>query len=371
MKILIIHYSEITSPGGVHKTIRETARNLSKKGHEVSVLQGNPLQYLDQEIYEGFKIIRVKSKIAERLYGLSPEICMNLNKIIKNLNPDLIHVHGYHTVYSIGVILTLKLIKSDIPIIFSPHYGVFSHDTFAGKYLWNIHNLIGKYIVKFSDIIIATSNFESRNINNDLNVSNNKIIVIPHGVDTIDIKNKKKNKNTINLLYVGYLLELKGVQHIIETLHELISEKNAGVYLTVIGEGPYENDLRKLANRLNVSEFINWKGFMQQSEVLDYYKNSDIFLLLSQSENYGIVVPEALSMGTPVIVTKRTSLKEFLNEPGCFGVSYPPDFREVADLIIRIYENNQEVGSLSRKIMTWDKVTDDYEKVYNQLLKRL
>jgi len=199
MRVLLVNYMETTAPGGINKVAREIAKNLSKKGHDVVVLQENPLKYQDQEDYEGFKIIRVKSYIAKYLYGLSPEICMNLNKIIKNLNPDLIHVHGYHTVYSIGVILTLKLIKSDIPIIFNPHYGVFAHDTFAGKYLWNIYNLIGKHIVKFSDIIIAASNFESQNINNDLNVPNNKIIVIPHGVDTIDIKKKeKKDKDTIN-----------------------------------------------------------------------------------------------------------------------------------------------------------------------------
>ena len=102
---------------------------------------------------------------------------------------------------------------------------------------------------------------------------------------------------------------------------------------------------------------------------MSYYKKSDIFLLLSQSENYGIVVPEALTMGTPVIVTKRTALNEFLNEPGCFGVDYPPDPKEVANLILKIYKSDIKVGPFTKKIRTWNEVALDYEQLYLRFIK--
>ena len=107
-----------------------------------------------------------------------------------------------------------------------------------------------------------------------------------------------------------------------------------------------------------------WKNFAPHDEILDEMERSDIFLLLSKSEGYGIVVAEALAMGTPSIVTNGTALEEFTNENGCFGVNFPPDPDEVADLILDINKNHVKTGPFVKKIRTWDKITEDYEKLY-------
>lgn len=373
MRILMINYSEVTFPGGVHKTIKEVAKNLSEKGHEVTVLQGNPRNLPETEIYDGFTIIRVKSKIAEYLYDFSPEIYFFLKKHFKELNPDIVHVHGYHTLFSPETIYSIKRISPETPIIFSPHFDIFSHDKFAGKYLWDHYNkIVGRKFCKYLPMIFVASNFERNNVHRILNVPKEKIRVIAHGVDHIDITRNKKKKKVINLLFVGYLLELKGVQYIIEAIAELVNKFEVKVHLRIVGEGPYTKELKKLAEYLNVNQFIKWEGFVQPSQnekLMEFYKNSDIFLLLSQSENYGIVVSEALSMGTPVIVTKRTALTEFLEERGCFGVDYPPDPKKVADLIFKIYENDVQVGPFSKKIRGWNEVTEDYETIYLNLFR--
>lgn len=361
---------ETTAPGGINKVVREIAKNLSKT-HEITVIQPNPFDLPAKEVYNGFQIIRIKSRYGKYIYDLNPEIYFYLKNNLKILNPDIIHVHGYHTLFSFEVIYTIKRTIPNVPIIISPHYGIFSHDTIAGKYLWNIHNLIGRKILKYSDTILAASNFEARNLNVDLNISKYKITIISHGVDNIDLKNKKDNKSPIKLLYVGYLLELKGVQYILETLKEL-KKRNVEAHLTIIGEGPYEKNLKKLANKLNLNGLIKWQGFIhdkQNNELLKYFKESDIFLLLSKSENYGIVVAESLAMGTPVIVTKRTALVEFLDESGCYGVDFPPVPIEVANLILEICEKNIAIDENSTKIRNWSKVSINYEKMYLNLLR--
>ncbi|MDP2836334.1 MAG: glycosyltransferase family 4 protein [Methanobacteriaceae archaeon] len=370
MNILLINYMETTAPGGINKVVREIAKNLSKT-HEITVIQPNPFDLPAKEVYNGFQIIRIKSRYGKYIYDLNPEIYFYLKNNLKILNPDIIHVHGYHTLFSFEVIYTIKRTIPNVPIIISPHYGIFSHDTIAGKYLWNIHNLIGRKILKYSDTILAASNFEARNLNVDLNISKYKITIISHGVDNIDLKNKKDNKSPIKLLYVGYLLELKGVQYILETLKEL-KKRNVEAHLTIIGEGPYEKNLKKLANKLNLNGLIKWQGFIhdkQNNELLKYFKESDIFLLLSKSENYGIVVAESLAMGTPVIVTKRTALVEFLDESGCYGVDFPPVPIEVANLILEICEKNIAIDENSTKIRNWSKVSINYEKMYLNLLR--
>jgi len=371
MKILLVNYMETTAPGGINKNVREIAKNLSERSHEVIVLQANSFNLLEEEFYDGYKIIRIKSRFSA-LHEINPEMCLYLKNNLKNLNPDIIHIHGYHTLLSITILYLIKNINSKVPIIFSPHFGGFSHDSFAGKHFWDIYNFFGKKFIRIPDMIISASYFEANNIKNVLSVPEDKIRIIPHGVDNIDLTKNKQNEGVINLLYVGYLLELKGIQYALEAIHELVYERNVNVSFKVVGEGSYEYELKKMADKLNLNDFISWEKFVHHSQInklLEYYKKSDIFLLLSQSENYGIVVPEALTMGTPVIVTKRTALNEFLNEPGCFGVEYPPDPKEVADLIIKIHENDVKVGPFSEKIRTWDRIAEDYEKAYYELIK--
>jgi glycogen synthase len=92
-----------------------------------------------------------------------------------------------------------------------------------------------------------------------------------------------------------------------------------------------------------------------------------IFLLLSRSENYGIAVSEALSMSVPCIVAKTTPLREFLNEPGCFGKDYPPDPHAPAQSIPKVHSGNAKTGPLTDKIKTWDRIAQDYERTYNEV----
>jgi glycosyltransferase involved in cell wall biosynthesis len=360
---------ETTASGGINKAVAEIGEILSNQGHEVVVLQPNPLNLPAEEVYKNFKIIRVKSKIGDFFYGISPEIYFYLKKHFKKLNPDFIHVHGYGSLFSLEVIYIIKKNYPRIQIVFSPHFGKYSHDTFAGRYLWSIYNqLIGKKAMQFSNKIIAASEFEANNIINILGVSKEKVEVIPHGINIEDFKKKKRNSNTIRLLSAGYLLKLKGVQYVIKSLHEIIYTMNIKAELTIVGEGPYEKKLKKLAIKSKVDEFINWRGFFPQNELLNEFKKNDIFFLLSESENYGIVVAEALACGTPAIVTRRTALEEFIKEPGCFGVDYPPDPEEVAKLVLKIINSNIKVGPFSKKIRTWDKVVEDYERIYSNLL---
>jgi len=361
--------ADVLSPGGIYKVIREIAKNLSKRGHEVIVLQLNSLNRPNEEYRDGFKIIRVNSK---HFYGLSLGMYSYLKKHFNELNPDIVHVHGYHNLLSPEIIYIIRKMNHNVPIIFTPHYDPLNHSTILGKMLGWIHDkTIGKSFLKLPDHIISVSNFEANNLRRMFNVSQERITVIPHGVDFINTKKKRKNKSNITLLYVGYLHEYKGVQYIIKALHELIYSLDfKNIKLRIVGEGPEKRNLLLLSKKLKVDEFIEWIPFLPHEKVLEEMKRVDIFLLLSKSEGYGIVVAEALAMGTPTIVTKGTALEEFTKEPGCFGIDYPPDPKEVAKLILKIVSSDVRVGPFSRKIRTWDKVARDYESMYNLILRR-
>lgn len=375
-----MNWTETTAPGGINKTVEEIAKNLSRRSHEVIVLQSNPSNLPEEELYEGFRITRVESKFENYLYGLNPEICFYLKNNIKRLNPDLIHIHGYHSLFSIGSIYTLKNMGLKVPMVFSPHLDIY-RTTLAGKYLWNVYKLFGKFAFKSSDAIVSPSNFEAQKLVDDFGINKDEISIIPHGVNLMDDdeergqnKDKEKSPNedkSCNLLYSGHLIKRKGVSYIIESLNYLIHELNLkNVTLTIVGEGPEESSLENLSSDLKLDDNIVWKSFLSNEDYLKEIRNSDILLLLSNSEAFGITVAEALAMGTPCIVTKISALSEFTNEPGCFGVEYPPDPREVAETVLDIYQNDVKVGPLTSKIRTWDEISLDYEKLYLDLLEK-
>ncbi|MEL7665488.1 MAG: glycosyltransferase family 4 protein [Methanosarcina mazei] len=368
MKVLMINYMETTAPGGINKTVREIARNMSKMGHEIIVVQSNPLNLDNEEIYENFKIIRIPSICKNYLMGINPELHSYLKNYQDRIAPDVVHIHGVHSLLSFQCILIIKYLNDRLPIIFSPHLDV-AKSTLAGNYLWNIYTQIGVRIFKSVTHITSCSNFEANNIAHMFDVSPDKISIIPHGVDSIDLIKPCNVTHNIRLVYSGYLIKRKNVDYLLSGLNSLIYDYGVEkVLLTIIGEGPEKKTLLKMANRLKLTEHVIFKPFLPRDELIQEIKGSDIFLLLSESEAYGIVVAEALSQGTPCIVSNSTALNEFTNEIGCYGIDCPSDSRKLAQLILDIYEKKLKVGPLSNKIRTWDKVAEDYELLYNMML---
>ena len=377
---------ETTHPGGINKVVKELGKNLSKMGHEIVVLQPNPANLPDEEMFEGFKIIRISSPGDKYFYGLSIGIYKYLKKNLNDINPDIIHVNGYHTLQSIEVIHTIKNINPNIPLIFSPYLDVVP-GTLAGKYFSNIHNYFGKKAIDKCDYLTSSSEFEADHTLKLFNVNPDNLMVIPLGVDvldhaenidgidlSIDIRGIDKSKDIdaeqkINLLYAGHLITRKGVDFILKGLYSLVHDLNVkNVVLTIVGEGPESKNLKNLTRNLKLDEHVEWMSFLSRDELIKSIKESDIFLLLSRSEAYGISVAEALALGTPCIITERSALKEFSTEPGCFVVNYPPDPSEVANKILDVYRNDVTIGPFTEKIRPWNEVSEDYEKLYESML---
>lgn len=366
MNILFITYTEITSPGGISNTILELAGNLSKMGHSVTVLQPNPCDLPAEELFSGFKIIRVKSRSEKWLYGFNMELLLYLVRHVRYIDPAIVHVHGYHSLLSLETICFLRSKKYDT--VFSPHYMPAGHNTYAGKYLWKLYNLAGKKCLKNIDKVLCASQYECDSVINDLGVPKSKITIIYHGVDHIQDKPARKKENCTRLLFVGSLIELKGVQYILKAVHEMKFTFHRNVMLNIVGSGGYKNKLLRLSSELNIADCVIWYSNLSHDELDWQYLDADVFLLLSGSENYGIVVVESLSVGTPAIVSNNTAIKEFTTINGCFGADYPPDPKKVAELIIRIVDNGAIVDQHSGHLHTWEEISKLYENIFSEII---
>lgn len=357
---------ETTAPGGINKVVSEIGEHLTKWGHEVTVLQPNPLNLQSQELFRNFHIVRHNSAVGRIFHELDPRLHFSLRAILSQTTPDIVHVHGYGTLFSFEILQLLK--GENYPIVYSPHFDIESHNSFAGRHLWAIFNrYVGNSNFKIADKILCASKFESENVKGIFGVNEKRVEIVAHGVDHIHITPRNK-KDHIDLVYFGYLFELKGVQYILYAVNRLKNKLGVDVILTIIGEGNYKPHLQALAKKMKIEDSIKWFSFLTEDELREKLEAADIFLLLSRSENYGIAVAEALSMGIPCVVAKTTALREFLDEPGCFGIDYPPDQNELAQLIVKVHNNTKKTGHLTDKIRTWDEIARHYERIYVQTI---
>src|SRR5665647_1932030 len=121
MKLLLINYMETTAPGGINRAVREIGAEMVHQGHDVTVLQANPMNLPAEEMYNGFKIIRVKSRVASFLYDLNPALYFYLSKNFTRLDPDVVHVHGFHSLLSAEAIYFVRRMDASVPLVFSYH----------------------------------------------------------------------------------------------------------------------------------------------------------------------------------------------------------------------------------------------------------
>jgi len=374
MRILIVNYLESLEPGGINKAVRRISYYLSLMGN--SVLVFNPARRRGEElssttINNNLKIVR---GYVGYLYGLNVKNICLVKKLIEEYKPHIIHIHGYHSLFSTSLIILLKrFYKVHRPVVFSPHFDI-ERSSFAGRYLWKLYNnALGRYVFRLADYIIVHSKYEYKTITNIFAVESSKTSIIPHGVDIIDprkyMEQNLEQKNKIRLLYVGYLIKRKGVEHVIRALHSLIYKYGVkNVELKIVGKGPEKSRLINLARTLRVNDFITWVDFLPYSKLISELKNADVLLLLSASEAYGIIVAEALALGTPVIITKRTALIEFLEEDGCYGVEYPPNPDKVAETILYIVNNKHGKIHTFKKIKKWSDIAHKYMETYLKIL---
>ena len=359
MKIVQVcprYYPDI---GGVETHVKEISERLVKRGFEVEVVCTDPTgKHPKKEIINGVKVRRFRSFAPYDAYFFAPQIYFYLKKA----KCDVIHAHSYHALPAFFAALA----KNDRKFVFTSHYHGRGH-TGLRNILHTPYKFFGSGIFRKADRVICVSLYEKELIKGNFDLSDEKLAYVPNGINLEEFRIKGGVKNKKTILYVGRLERYKGVQHIIRALPYLENYK-----LVIIGKGPYEDELRKLAFSIDVNSRIEWLKDLPREELLEQYKSAGVFVFLSSFEAFGITVAEALASGTPCIVAETGALKEFVDEKIGFGLRNPENVNELAEKIIRVSKSKREIvfSDLPKdkiKIRSWDGVVDEHEKIYREI----
>jgi glycosyltransferase involved in cell wall biosynthesis len=355
MRILQVCQDSYGETGGISVHVRSISERLAKR-HDVTVYAADcESQYPRFELRNGVKVERFKCYAPSNAYFFSLEMLLRMRKV----EFDVVHAHGYHA-FPMHFASFAKCNK----FVVTTHFHGVGHSTFRNC-LIKLFKPIGEMTLMKADKIVAVSEYEKALICKQFKHTEDKIAVIPNGVDFSEFSGlEKKSRNFKSILYVGYLLGYKGAQYLVEVLPKL----QDSVVLEIVGTGPLKPYLEKRAKELEVYERVRFYENLSRQELLQKFFDADVFVLLSRYEAYSLVVAEALTAGTPSIVANTSALREWIDNESCFGVDFPINLNELSRLINRILTNAAYKQATKRwigtKILDWNEIAQRLERIY-------
>lgn len=195
-----------------------------------------------------------------------------------------------------------------------------------------------------------------------------KSIVVPNGIDKYWIENALKNERVltsnkkVNLIFVGRINKNKNITTLIEVANKM-NLKGYECKLNIIGNGELLDEYKKKYE----NEDIIFCGQLDKEKIIEYYKSSDIFVMCSKYETFGLVYVEAMSQGLPVIYTKNQGFDNYFpNGFVGFSVNYNDthEITEKIESIISQYKQISENCINCYKGFNWENVCKDYKHIY-------
>jgi len=154
------------------------------------------------------------------------------------------------------------------------------------------------------------------------------------------------------LLYVGRVAHEKNIDFLLHAFVELRRTRPEALFV-IAGEGPAQEHLRGLANRLGVDSSVHFVGYLKrQRELVDCYAAADVFVFASRTETQGLVLLEALAQGRPVVSTAHLGTASIL-QAGCGARVAPEKTEAFAQAIACILDDPARAAALSEQARSY------------------
>lgn len=235
-------------------------------------------------------------------------------------------------------------------------------------------NLI-QLIMSLTDRIVFVSEAGRKSYMSEFKFDFEKSKVIYNGIKQPMISNKKVKSNRIlNITYIGRLVEIKGIQLLIDAI-KLVKDKNYEVILKIVGDGDYKKYLYQKVENLNLTKIIKFEG--EQRNIRKYLMNADVFVYPSIcQEVFGISIVEAMSYGVPCIAFDVGGIGEIIVDDYNGFLSKEISSEKLAELIIKFIKlkNHNKISIISQNCLKTSEKFDikntviNLEKYYQDLL---
>ena len=316
-------------------------------------------------------------------YQFSPTLRKWLEEHVKKY--DLVHISA---VWNYPVLAGARgAYEAGKPYILSPRGALYPY-TFKKKF-WKkriYFQLVVKKILERTSAIHYTTEDEKEQCHEFLGLKN-RAVVVPNGLDLSEFSNSPSKKEFFNkfphlagkklILYLGRINWKKGVDILIEAF-SVIARERKDVYLVLVGEDDgdgYKARMQSLAKKLGIAERVTFTGILTGREKLAAYRAAEIFILPSYSENFGMVVIEAMACKCPVIISNRVGIYREVQQAEA-GIIIEPAVSDIVKAIKLLIDNKElrkrisEDGyKLVKNQYDIDKVAENMIEVYENIVR--
>ena len=317
MRIAIVTDSYFPTRDGVATQVLTTRQCLERMGHEVFIIAPDPGEK-DRE--EGIYYVKARPFKSYEGYFL-PTFRHNNLKIIKELNPDIIHMHGCTVMTLKGLVTShftgIPTVQTFVTMVNEVAYQ-YSPIKLPRRFIeWFVKFYLRQELKRPNALIVPTPPIERELL--AMGVKPKRMEVIPVGVD-IDRFKKDDRGDEIRkrhglegkkvLITVGRMSFEKKVDLLITTMKRFGDD----VALLVCGKGPMDKEWRQLAIDEGVSDKVVFAGFVPDDELISYYSCADIFITASKFETQGLTTLEAMACEIPALCANGRAFTDVIKD---------------------------------------------------------
>ncbi len=380
MKIGITCYPTFGGSGAV---AAELGIELAKKGHSVHFISyGLPFRLKNDYGNIYFHEVEVMAYPLFRYPPYTLSLSVKMSEVIDSENLDILHVH-YAMPHATSAYLAQKITKDEKIKYITTLHG--TDITLVG----NHHSFfkITKFSIEKSNGVTCVSEYlrkateETFGINKDMRV-------IYNFVDTEKYKrNPEKERreiagrifenrqgsidnNDFVISHISNFRPVKKIQNIIKAFCKITREINAKLLL--VGDGPDVSWCKIITDKLGLNDRVYFMGLME--DIVPVLNISDLYMLPSRSESFGLSALEALSCSVPVIGTKNGGLPEVVEDGSCGILVDPDNVDAISDAALKLLSDKKTRAKMSinarERALLFDSnvIVPEYLDYYNEVL---
>ncbi|MHB8910140.1 MAG: glycosyltransferase family 4 protein [Syntrophales bacterium] len=362
---------------GTPRVMMDLIENIPRDLYEISVAYKPEFPGFEGDLLAPLKSLGIETVAlrGERLFGID-----GLIDLFKHLHKNSIQiVHCWDDLCIAGRMLKLVTRCRVIQTFGNPI-------TSKGSYLYY-------WVNKITSILLDGVNFVSEGVErnfreSDVLIFRNKLKtkIIHNCINSDKVGKRRYPPNQIRskwdidsqgivLTNAGIFNEQKAQMHLLKAM-SIILKEIPEAKLMLIGWGPMEKELMDAVKKMGLQNHVKFTGKLPHDEVFEILAITDIFVLSSLWEGFGLVIGEAMAMGKPVVAT-RTDGSELLVVDNETGLLVPPgDYSSLAQAVIQLLQNPgqmQKMGELGRQrihaFFTPGIFIQQHESFYNEVLQ--
>lgn len=332
-KIRVLHVAE--AAGGVERYL-ETLFKYSKDQVE------NILVCSQNYDYKKFKTLADRVIVLRMAHDIEPssdiKVERTLRRIIRQLKPDIVYAHSSKA----GAFARIADLGLNNKVIYNPHGWAFNMQQSAKKkemYKW-----VEKISAHFCDKIVCISDAEKESALREKICKPSKLQVIYNGIDLEEIKKTVPMsraqlgipEDAFVVGMVGRLSKQKAPDTFVKAA-KLIKEKIPNAFFLMVGDGELRDQVESLINQYDLGSSFLITGWVDNPT--SYMKIMDVGMLISRWEGFGLVLPEYMACGVPIIATNVDAIPNIVKNGVNGMLVNTDDYHETANKTIFIYKN--------------------------------